>query len=338
MGAETAQRATCGLRASPARPERSRHGGRLADLGLPEVGHEEHRLAGQERVAAQAVRLLAREPHLPQRPLGLERLLEPQEERLLGHVLRLLRLLDVGLEALEPPLHGGEVGQDQLELEHGRVAQGVDRALGVGDGLRLEGPHHVHEDVHPAQRRQVHEGLSLPLRDAGHVHVLDRGQGSLLRPEDLRQTVDARVGDPGDAHPRLRPAAGGGGRGTGQQLEEGALAGEGQPEDSRLHARIIRGGHASGVRCRIAARRCCPLCSLSRFRRAPRCRAKALPPRRPRARAPSSSSWWTTPPRCPPSTPRRSGWPPSRRCSPSCAATATGSSSSGERTRSPSTT
>ena len=100
-----------------------------------------------------------------------------------------------------------EVGEDELELEHLRVAQGVDRAVGVGDGVRLEGAHHVDEGVHPAQRRQVHEGRALALGDAGDVHVLDGGERPLLRLEDLGEAVDAGVGDAGDADARLGPAA-----------------------------------------------------------------------------------------------------------------------------------
>ena len=175
--------------------------------------------------------------------LRLQGLLEAQEERALGHVLRLVRLLDVGLEPLEAPLHGAEVGEDELELEHLRVAPGVDRAVGVGGRLRLEGAHHVHERVHPAQGGQVHERRPLALRDAGDVHVLDGGERLLLRLEDLGQAVDARVGDAGDAQralPGARPAAAAGV--PVRSWKSVLLPGEGEPEDAGLHAAIIRAG------------------------------------------------------------------------------------------------
>ncbi len=159
--------------------------GRLADLLLTEVGDEQHRLAGQERVAAQPRLLVLRELELAQRPLGFERLLQPLEERALAHVLGLVGLLDVGLEPLEPALDRGEVGEDQLELEHLRVAQGVERAVGVRRALGLEGAHHVDERVHAPQRGQVDERLALALGDAGHVHVLDGRERLLLRVEQL---------------------------------------------------------------------------------------------------------------------------------------------------------
>ena len=87
---------------------------------------------------------------------------------------------------LEPALDRREVGEDQLELEHLRVAQRVDRAVGVRRGVGLEGAHHVDERVHAAQRRQVDERLALALGDARHVDVLDRRERLLLRVEELR--------------------------------------------------------------------------------------------------------------------------------------------------------
>ena len=102
-----------------------------------------------------------------------------------------------------------EVGQDELELEHRRVAQGVDRAVRVGNGVRLERSHHVDERVHAAQRRQVHEGRALALGDARDVDVLDGGERPLLRLVDLGEPLDPRVGDAGDADPRLGPPPGG---------------------------------------------------------------------------------------------------------------------------------
>ena len=111
----------------------------------------------------------------------------------------MLRLLDVGLEPLEALLDRAEVGQDQLQLQHLRVAQGVDRAVGVGHHVRLEGAHHVHQGVDAPQRGQVHEGRALALLHPGHVHVLDGGEVFFLGLNMLGQGVHPGVGHPGDA-------------------------------------------------------------------------------------------------------------------------------------------
>ncbi len=129
----------------------------------------------------------------------------------------------------------------ELELEHLRVAQRVDRAVGVRHALGLERPHHVDERVHPAQRRQVHERRALALGDAGHVDVLDGGERALLRLEDLRQPLDARVGDARDPEARLGTSARERRGRSGEELEESALARERQTQDAGFHPSIIGG-------------------------------------------------------------------------------------------------
>ena len=115
---------------------------------------------------------------------------------------------------------------------------------GWGAVSGLEGAHDVHERVHPAQGGQVDERRALALRDAGHVHVLDGGEGLSSSAEDLAPAGATR-GSGTRAMPTrgLGPAPGGGRRGAGEELEEGALAGEGEPEDAGFHA-----GDYSGAR------------------------------------------------------------------------------------------
>jgi hypothetical protein len=179
----------------------------VLDVSFSDVHGEKHGLLGEEGVVAEAAPLLVGERELAERTLSLEVLLHLLEEGALRHVLRLVGLLDVGVQALQAPVHGGEVGEDQLELQHPGVAEGVDRPVGMGDPVRGEGPHDVEECVHPPQGGQVHESRPLPLGDARDVHVLHRRVGLLLGVEEGGERVHPPVRDPRDPHASLGAAA-----------------------------------------------------------------------------------------------------------------------------------
>ena len=235
---------------------------------------------------------------LAQRPLGFEGLLHLEEERALGHVLGAVGLLDVGVQLLQPPLHGREVGQDQLQLQHAarRAAGPPTRRDGAPRRTRTRAPRAPAASTPRSAGRSTSAEPS-PLATPGHVHVLDGGERRLLRVEQRGQRLHPRVGHARDAQPRLGPPARRGRRRAREELEQRALARRRETDDADLHERrrsIITGddsrGRGAGLVVESRGPRCMRFLTLGSF---PRCcsrhpRARPTPspvrPRLPRRR------------------------------------------------------
>ena len=109
-------------------------------------------------------------------------------------------------EAFEAPIHDGEVGQDELQVQALDVARRIDAALGMRVGRILEGPDDVEQRVGITQPGQV-LGRELLRPDAavgrcrrrGQVDVGDVGVDDLLRMEDGGQAVEPLVRNLDDA-------------------------------------------------------------------------------------------------------------------------------------------
>ena len=100
------------------------------------------------------------------------------------------------LQAIMPLLKGGEIGQDQLGVDHLDVADRVDGAADVMDIGILETADHLHDRVYFADVAEelVAEAFARAraLYQAGDVHELDRGWDDFLRMGELRERFEPR--------------------------------------------------------------------------------------------------------------------------------------------------
>ena len=107
-----------------------------------------------------------------------------------------LGLLRRGIQSLLQAFH---VGQHQLGLDRGRVAQGIDGAFDMGNIVILETAQHVQHRVDLPDVGQELVAQSLPLRRAAHqagdVDELKLRRDDLRRACDTRQLRQPRVGD-----------------------------------------------------------------------------------------------------------------------------------------------
>ena len=118
-----------------------------------------------------------------------------------GTLLRVALRLVARLVA--PFLELFHVGEDELRLDHLRVAGGIDWGgfvaafLYVDDVVVLEAAHNVEDRVALADVREELVAESLALRGALHetrdVRELDRRADDLLRVRDCRERLEARV-------------------------------------------------------------------------------------------------------------------------------------------------
>src|SRR5690606_16388554 len=136
-----------------------------------------------------------------------------------------------------------QVGQGQFGVDGLDVRDRVHLSGDVDDVAVLEAAHHVADRVDLADVRQELVAQPLPASgagdQAGDVDELDRGRHHLLRLDDLRQRVQARVRHRHHADVRLDGAEGEVGRGDarpGQRIEEGRLADVRQADDAALDA------------------------------------------------------------------------------------------------------
>jgi hypothetical protein len=189
-------------------------------------------------------------------------------------VLALRGALGLGQGALERL----QVGEQQLARDRVDVAQGVDRAVDMGDLFAarrlLEAADHLHDRVDladVAQERVAHAlALARPADDARDVDEPQRRGDELLALDQAADGLEARVGDGDDADigldggerivRRQRP-------GRGQCVEQRALAHIGQPDDPCFHgvparvSRLVRippatAGQRTGPASARRARRC----------------------------------------------------------------------------------
>ena len=92
-----------------------------------------------------------------------------------------------------------EIGEHQLRLDDVDIAQGIDAVLDMGDVTVLEAAHDMGDGVAFADIGEELVAEALTLRGAAHQPGdIDEGEprrDDLLRAGDLRQHVEARVGD-----------------------------------------------------------------------------------------------------------------------------------------------
>ena len=114
-------------------------GADVGEVGFVEIDHEQQRLGREELEAAQPLEIVARQAAsarsgLPSSSAALQRSTRSRSFSSSGE----RALLQILLDALEPPLGDAEVGEDQLVLHRLRVARRVDRAGRMRDRRRRE--------------------------------------------------------------------------------------------------------------------------------------------------------------------------------------------------------
>jgi hypothetical protein len=118
-----------------------------------------------------------------------------------------LLALDFLLEARNRLLKGLHVGEDQLGVDRLHVAVRVDLAVDVRDVAVGEAAHHLRDRVGLADvgEELIAEPLALTraAHDSGDVDERHRRGKDLLRSEDLREAVQARIRKLDDADVRL---------------------------------------------------------------------------------------------------------------------------------------
>ena len=243
--------------------------GGAGGVGFVDVEDDEEGLVGEELVVDQHLALFVGHRLVTQRRVRFEPRLQTLEERRLalgGVALADLHGPHRCLDAFEALLDEGGVGEGELELHGGRVAGRVHGALGVGDGLVGEGADDVDEGVAAGELCEELRGRALAVAEglAGEVDVADVGEGELLRVEELRELVEAFVGDLDDAdvgldagavRARLRVALRDG-------VEDGGLAGALEADDAEIHGFEVTGDRGQGIGWRSFAHRAAGCASL----------------------------------------------------------------------------
>ena len=213
----------------------------LADLAVGDVGRVDDRLVRQQEPARHDLALLLAHGKgargLARLQMGAQPLAHVRLQR-----LELVAVLEQMARLLRAPLHGLQIRQHQLQVDHLDVAPGVDAAVHMDDVLILKTAHHVHDGVHLADVRE--ELVAQPLAPAGaldqtrDVHKFHRRRrdllglihpGQLVKPL-VRHRHHAGVGLDGAEGivGRLRARARDG-------VEQRALAYVGESHDSQLH-------------------------------------------------------------------------------------------------------
>ena len=164
----------------------------------------------------------------------------------LEHLLRNLELLRARLVALgflfqtrDGLVERADVGQDELGLDGFHVGGGVDLAVHMDHVGVAEEAHDLADGVGLADVREELVAQALALARAFHqtrdVDELHRRRDDLRGMVDLRELIEARIGDGHDAHVGLdgrervvrREAAL-----VGERREQGRFADVGQPDDT----------------------------------------------------------------------------------------------------------
>ena len=169
------------------------------EIGFLDVAREDRRLVGEQEERPRERAILGRTVGTAERRLaGVERRLERRQHDFFRRG-RLVAALGVLGDAFAPPLHGVEVGEDQLGVDDLDVAH---RVHGVGDVVHVgivEAAHDLDDRVDLAHVREelVAQALALAgaLHEAGDVDELDRGRDD-----------DVGAGDAFAARPGARPA------------------------------------------------------------------------------------------------------------------------------------
>ena len=223
-------------------------GADLRDVGFVEIDHEQQRLGREELKAAQPLQIVAGERQRAQRPALFERGLALLHDVALLLELRRSSLLQIALDALEPPLGDAEVGEEQLVFHRLRVARRIHRARRMRHRLVAKRAHDVHERVGVLVVGHVHERLRAAglghHRDVGELHG---GRHALLRVVHPGEHVEPIVGDLRDPDLDVALAA----RsvaGAGHELKEGGLSAGGEPDQrGAKHERFSLARDGQGV-------------------------------------------------------------------------------------------
>ena len=173
--------------------------GLAADLVLVQVDGGDEGFLGQEAEAAEKRFLVGREAGPAEGRFGFEDGPALLESGQLADVAVTLFSRDLLGQPLDPALDDGEVAQEDLRLDGGQVAPGVDRVHGVGDRRIAERADDGQEGVGGPKLAQelLAEGclLGIPGGKALELDEFDGRGGLLLGFEDGGQLLEARIGD-----------------------------------------------------------------------------------------------------------------------------------------------
>ena len=115
---------------------------------------------------------------------------------------RRLHLLQIFFQALETFFDLAEIADHEIELDVLDVAQGIDLRHERNRGI-FENADHVGERVDLTQMADVGGLFQRVLADSADVDVFDGGVGQFLGVVERGQTVEAVVGNFGDADVRF---------------------------------------------------------------------------------------------------------------------------------------
>ena len=258
------------------RPRCGHEGGcRLSQLVLTQIQQNKEGLCGQEPEAAQDLHVLGVDlgQDLAERRLGFQRLPQPLHQRPFSlHRVALAPddLLLLILDSLQPLLDGGQVAEEELELQRFDVPRRINRALAMRHVWIVERASDEHERIGLTQvteQRPAHPFLGDAFGDASHVEILDISRDPLLRAEHFGQPIETSVRDFDRGEVGFVRIGGVGssiGFRTGERVEDCRLAARWQADDDeccghdeRFPDSEPRSAGRSGQTCRsIAERRC----------------------------------------------------------------------------------
>ena len=149
---------------------------------------------------------------------------------------------------LEASLHDFEIGEKQFRIDGLDVAQGVDRALHMGDVAVIEAADHMDDGVDFADMAEEFVAQALaaarPAHQPGDVDKFDLRGGHLRRMLDFRQRRQALVRHRNAGHIGLDGAKGIvlGRRlcGRGQAIKQGRFPDIRQADDTATESHVIR--------------------------------------------------------------------------------------------------
>ena len=222
----------------------------MGQVFFVEVDEVEKGLEGEEGVAADELLLGGRHRGRAQALARFEGRAKPQQEVPLLFALRVLRLLQVLLEPLQPRVDEDEVGQEELFLHAPDVRDRVHPSAGVGDVLAAEGADHVDEAVGLAKVAEEEACLDLAEGDPDEVGQVERSGDLRLLGVGRGDPVQAGIGEGNGAHVRLPLAVVVGpdrGAGAGEEVEQRRLARLGVAEQGHVHG-TSKAGLSGGVK------------------------------------------------------------------------------------------
>jgi hypothetical protein len=200
-----------------------------ACIAFRDIEDDKEGFVGEKLVVHQQLLFFGRHLLRAQRCIGLEPRFQPLKECRLTLGVAALACLDrphAGVDALQPLLDEGRIGEGEFELHRADVPLRVYGTRGMGHRLVFERPCDVDQSIAARELREKLARGSLPGAEgvAGEVDVSNIRQGELLGVEHRRQPAQAFVRHLHDA-------------------------------DIGLHARAVRAGCGIALRDRIEGRR-----------------------------------------------------------------------------------